>query len=169
MNFSRVSTAPIPGLRQSPSWHDKEHQQKRMLCPSHPIFNYQNVAAALKFLAKAFGFRKYGVPMRRPDGKIHHAAMKLGDDLIMMGCPGPEYKNPKRLGEATQSLYVNVKDLDAHFQRARRTGTTILEEPKDTPYGHRRYGPEDPEGHQWHFAEDIPKSSKPRRPRRSSS
>jgi hypothetical protein len=34
---------------------------------------YQDVAGALMFLAKAFRFRKYGVQMRRPDGKINHA------------------------------------------------------------------------------------------------
>ena len=130
-----------------------------------PYLYYQNVAGALKFLAKAFGFRKYGVQMRRPDGKINHAAMKLGNDLIMMGYPGPKYKNPKRLGKTTQSLYINVDDVERHFQRAKRAGATILEEPKDTFYGHRRYGAEDPEGHQWYFAEDIPKRSKPSRQR----
>ena len=134
-----------------------------------PYLYYQNVAGALKFLAKAFGFRKHGVQMRRPDGKLNHASMKLGDDLIMMGYPGPQYKNPKRLGAVTQSLHINVDAVDAHFQRAKRAGTTILEEPKDTLYGQRRYGAEDPEGHQWYFAEDIPKRSKPRRQRRTSS
>ena len=97
--------------------------------------------------------------MRRPDGKINHAAMKLGDDLIMMGCPGSEYKNPKRLGQATQSLYINIANVDRHFQRARKAGAKILEEPTDTFYGHRRYGAEDPEGHQWYFAQDIKKQS----------
>ncbi len=57
-----------------------------------PYLYYQNVAEALKFLAKAFGFRKYGAQMRRPDGMINHAAMKLGDDLIMMGYPGPSIR-----------------------------------------------------------------------------
>ena len=133
-----------------------------------PYLYYENVTGALKFLAKAFGFRRYGVHMRRPDGKINHAAMKFGGDLIMMGYPGPKYKNPKRLGAATQSLYINVNDVDAHFRQARRAGTTILEEPKDTFYGQRRYGAEDPEGHQWYFAADIPKPSKPRRRRRTS-
>jgi len=128
-----------------------------------PYLYYENVTGALKFLAKAFGFRQYGVRMRRSDGKINHAAMKFGGDLIMMGNPGPKYKNPKRLGEATQSLYINVNDVDAHFRQARRAGTTILEEPKDTFYGQRRYGAEDPEGHQWYFAAEIPKPSKPRR------
>lgn len=67
---------------------------------------------------------------------INHAAMKLGNDLIMMGSPGPKYKNPKRLGKTTQSLYVNVDDVERHFQRAEIAGATILEEPKDTFYGH---------------------------------
>jgi PhnB protein len=120
-----------------------------------PYLLYEDVGAALQFLSKAFGFRKHGRAMHGPGGKVRHAAMKLGDDLIMMGYPGPKYKNPKRLGEATQSLYINVPDVDSHFQRARRAGAKILEEPDDTAYGHRRYGAEDPEGHQWYFAQEI--------------
>ncbi len=126
-----------------------------------PYLLYEDVGGALKFLSKAFGFRKHGRTMLGPDGKVNHAAMKLGDDLIMMGCPGPKYKykNPKRLGQATQSLYVNVPNVDKHFQRARKAGAIILEEPEDTFYGHRRYGAEDPEGHQWYFAQEIKKEA----------
>jgi hypothetical protein len=40
-----------------------------------PYLYYQDLAGALKVLAKAFGFWKYGVQMRRLDGKINHAAM----------------------------------------------------------------------------------------------
>ena len=123
-----------------------------------PYLYYQDVAGALKFLSKAFGFRKHGAQMSDARGKINHAAMKLGDDLIMMGCPGSGYRNPKRLGQTTQSLYVNVDDVDAHFERAKKSGATI-EEPADTAYGPRRYGAADPEGHEWYFAQEI------RRPR----
>jgi uncharacterized glyoxalase superfamily protein PhnB len=135
-----------------------------------PYLYYEDVAGALRWLAKAFGFRKHGKEMPGPDGKINHAAMKLGDDVIMMGYPGPEYKNPKRLGQTTQTLYVNVDDADKHFERARKAGAVILEEPKDTLYGHRRYGAADPEGHHWYFAQEIQaakkrvaRQSKPRR------
>ena len=120
-----------------------------------PYLLYEDVGGVLKFLSRAFGFRKFGHTMKGPDGKINHAAMKLGEDLIMMGYPGSKYKNPKRLGQATQSLYINVDNIDKHFERSRKAGATILEEPKDTFYGHRRYGVEDPEGHQWYFAQDI--------------
>jgi uncharacterized glyoxalase superfamily protein PhnB len=122
-----------------------------------PYLLYADVGAALKFLNKAFGFRRTGAQMRGPNGKISHAAMKLGDDLVMMGCPPSGYRNPKQLGHHTQSLYVNVENVDKHFERARKAGATILEVPADTEYGHRRYGAEDPEGHQWYFAWEIRK------------
>ena len=126
-----------------------------------PYLYYEDVGGALKFLSKAFGFRQFGRPMRR-DGTINHAAMKLGDDLLMMGCPPAEYRNPKRLGQATQSLYINVQDVDKHFARAKKAGAKILEVPGDTEYGHRRYGAEDPEGHQWYFAQELRKRAKRR-------
>jgi uncharacterized glyoxalase superfamily protein PhnB len=121
---------------------------------------YEDVGGALKFLAKAFGARKYGPQMRQPDGKINHASMRLGDGMVMMGYPGPKYKNPKRLRQATACLYVNVNNVDAHFAHARKAGAKILEEPKNTPYGARRYGAEDPEGHQWYFAQELRKRRK---------
>ena len=100
-----------------------------------PYLYYEDVSRALMFLAKAFGFRKYGIQMKRPDGKISHAAMKCGDALIMMGRPPSGYRNPKRLGQATQSLYIGVKGVDKHFQRARKAGAGVLEEPTDTVQG----------------------------------
>jgi len=61
-----------------------------------------------------------------------------------------------------------VDYVNAHFERARKAGAAILEEPKDTFYGHRRYGAEDPEGHQWYFAQEPAKHSKPKKMRRTS-
>jgi uncharacterized glyoxalase superfamily protein PhnB len=121
-----------------------------------PYLLYEDVAGAQKFLSKAFGFKKYGPPHKGADGTISHAAMQLGEHMIMMGYPGAKYKNPKRLGQATQSLYVNVDDVDKHFAKAKKAGAKIIEEPADTFYGHRRYGAADPEGHEWYFAQDIP-------------
>jgi uncharacterized glyoxalase superfamily protein PhnB len=129
-----------------------------------PYLLYQDVAGAVKFLSRAFGFKKSGRAMLGNHGKVTHAAMKFGDDLIMMGYPGPRYKNPKQLGEATQILYVKVNDADEHFARAKKAGAKILEEPEDTFYGHRRYGAEDPEGHQWYFFHEI-KARKPNKRR----
>ena len=134
-----------------------------------PYLLYEDVGGALKFLAKAFGFKKFGDSMRAADGTINHAAMQLDDATVMMGCPGPGYRNPKRVGQATQSLYVNVEDVDKHFRRAKKAGAAIIEEPLDTPYGDRRYGAEDPEGHQWYFAQTIRRAKAKRKTKVKSS
>lgn len=120
-----------------------------------PYLLYEDVDGALKFLAKAFGFKKSGKSFRGADGKTNHAAMQLGEDVIMMGYPGPAYRNPKRLGEATQNLYVSIDAVDMHCERARKAGAKIIEEPQDTFYGARRYGAEDQEGHRWYFAQEL--------------
>jgi len=127
---------------------------------------YEDVEGALKFLAKAFGFKKSGATMKGPDGKLRHAAMKLGDDLIMMGFPGPQYRNPKRLGQVTQSLYITVDDVDKHFEHAKKAGATIIQELEATSYGPRRYGAADPEGHEWYVAEEVKISPPAKRSRR---
>ena len=115
---------------------------------------YEDVAAALDWLAKAFGFRER-MRMPGPEGKILHAEMELADGVIMMGNPGADYRNPKHLGHVTQHLYVYVDDVDAHYEHARQAGAAILEGPEDQFYGDRRYGAEDPEGHQWFFAQHV--------------
>ena len=129
-----------------------------------PYLLYEDVAGAMKFLSKAFGFKKYGAQNRTPDGTINHAAMQLGDAVVMMGHPGPKFKSPKRLGQATQCLYVDVDDVERYFKLAKKTEARIIEELQDTPYGARRFGVEDPEGHQWYFAQVIrrPNSAKKR-------
>lgn len=87
---------------------------------------------------------------------MHHAEVRLADDgIVMMGWPGPDYRNPKSSGSATSMTYVYVDDADAHCEQARSAGATITTEPEDAFYGDRRYSAEDPEGHQWTFATHV--------------
>jgi uncharacterized glyoxalase superfamily protein PhnB len=130
-----------------------------------PYLYYSDVGGVLRFLAKAFGFRRFGPQMRDNEGRINHAAMKFGRDVVMMGRPGGTYRNPKQLGQATQGLYVNVKDVDKHFARAKKAGATVIEELVNTRYGDRRCGFEDPEGHKWYFAQTIPRRRAKRKDR----
>ena len=133
--------------------------------PITPYLYYRDVAGALRFLGKAFGFRKFGPHNRSADGRINHAAMKLGKDVVMMGWPGAQYRNPKQLGEATQCLYVNVANVEMHHAGAVKAGAKIIDELKDTFFGERRYGAEDPEGHQWYFGQTVNKKRAVRRGR----
>jgi PhnB protein len=64
-----------------------------------PYLYYEDVAAAMAWLAQAFGYRDR-LRMTNDDGSIAHAEMERGDAVIMLGTPGPDYRNPKRLGTA---------------------------------------------------------------------
>ena len=122
-----------------------------------PYLNYEDTDTMIDWLARAFGLVERE-SQRGPDGKRMHAEMTLEDGLIMMGSPGGAFRNPKRLGQVTQSLYVYVDDVDAHCARAREAGAEIIEEPCDQAYGDRRYGARDPEGHHWYFAARKPEA-----------
>ncbi len=119
-----------------------------------PYLLYVDVESALAWLSNTFGFCER-LRFPGPDGKIAHAEMELKDSVIMMGCPGPDYRNPKQLGQVTQHNYIYVDDVDQHFEHAQSAGATILEAPEDQFYGDRRYGAEDLEGHHWYFAQHI--------------
>jgi PhnB protein len=120
-----------------------------------PYLLYEDVAGALDWLSRAFGFRET-VRLDGPAGYVNHAEMDVGDgSSIYLGDPGDDYRSPKHLGATTCSVYVYVADVDAHHARATEAGATIIDQLHNEEYGDRRYGAEDPEGHQWYFAQRI--------------
>ena len=119
-----------------------------------PYLLYEDVAGALDWLSKAFGFSER-LRFEDEQGKVTHAEMSLADGVVMMGHPGPAYRSPKRLGQSTQQVHVYVDDVEAHFRHAKEAGATIVAEPSDQPYGDRRYDAEDPEGVRWSFAQQV--------------
>jgi uncharacterized glyoxalase superfamily protein PhnB len=61
-----------------------------------PMIAYEDGIAALNWLANAFGFReREGERMVGPDGLLAHAEMEVGDGLIMLATPSPDYESPK--------------------------------------------------------------------------
>ena len=116
-----------------------------------PYLLYEDCAAALDFLTRALGFTE-DVRMAGPDGKVDHAEVRMGDGVVMMGMPGPDYQNPNRHGHVSQMVYVYVDDVDKHYEQAKGAGAKIISEPQDQFYGDRNYMAEDPQGHQWNFA-----------------
>ena len=130
-----------------------------------PMLAYEDAAAALDWLARAFGFRERGDRYTDDDGTVTHAEMELGDGVIMLATPTPEYQSPKHHAEVCEAarrwlsvpwvidgLHVYVDDVDAHFARAKEADATILSEPNDDGHG-RMYRVADLEGHRWMFSE----------------
>lgn len=120
-----------------------------------PYLLYEDLGAAMDWLVATCGFEDR-VRMPGPDGKPMHGELYMHDDgVVMMGTPEGEYRNPSRLGGATQLVYVYVDDVDAHHVQTSTAGAKILREPADQFYGDRTYTLEDPEGHQWTFTQHV--------------
>ncbi len=120
-----------------------------------PYLYYEDGAAALDWLTRAFGFIER-MRMAGEDGRVMHAEIELGGGVVMLANPPSEsFKSPKSLGANTSSVYVYVNDVDAHFARAKGAGAEILQEPQTQPYGDRHYGCKDPEGHEWWFGQHL--------------
>jgi len=130
-----------------------------------PMIAYENGAAAIDWLVRAFGFRELE-RITATDGTISHAELDLEGGRIFLATPTPDYQGPKRHRETCAAakrwsavpwvidgLSVQVDSVDAHFARAKGAGATILSEPQDNPYG-RLYRAEDLEGHRWMFIEE---------------
>ena len=128
-----------------------------------PMLSYENVAAAVDWLIKAFGFREVGQRYTDDEGHVTHAELELGGALVYLGWPSPDYQSPDhhaqvcdhartwlQISSVIDGVHVYVDDLDKHYERARQGGARIIREPQDEPYG-RLYNAADLEGHRWMF------------------
>lgn len=128
-----------------------------------PMIAYEDGPAAMDWLAKAFGFRERD--RRVENGRLTHGEMDTGGGVVMMATPSTHYRGPRRHREECAAamawhdvphiidgVLVYVDDVDAHFERARAAGATILSPVEASPGG-KRYRAEDLEGHRWMFSQ----------------
>ena len=117
-----------------------------------PYLTVRGAAKVIEFLKKAFGAETVFEPMKRPDGLIMYAELKIGDSRLMMAdaseqCPPTQAQ-----------LYVYVPNIDATYQRALAAGATSSMAPADMFYGDRSASVKDPSGNTWFIAthkEDV--------------
>jgi PhnB protein len=133
-----------------------------------PFLGYEDAGAAIEWLERAFGFREKRDQRYEEDGTITHAELELEGASIYLSTPAG-YASPRTLraeSEAARRSYdnpwvidgnfVEVGDVDAHYDRARAAGAMILREPEEPGIGFRIYTAEDPEGHRWMFGQASP-------------
>ena len=125
-----------------------------------PAMRYRDAAAAIEWLCRTFGFQKHLV-VPGENGSIAHAQLTIGNGMIMLGSPSddevePLMKLPGETGTTTQTVYIVVSDIDAHYQKAKAESAEILREIADQDYGGRLYTARDPEGHIWNFGSYDP-------------
>jgi uncharacterized glyoxalase superfamily protein PhnB len=139
-----------------------------------PYLHYRDPEAALAFLERAFGFRTRFA--HREGGVVRHAQVAVGPHTFMLGPAQPAFRSAPadECPGLHMSIWCYVDDVDAHHERARAAGATILRPPMDQPYGVREYDALDGEGQEWYFTQvldarkmvgaDAPKPRRARRP-----
>jgi PhnB protein len=125
-----------------------------------PYLEVDDAEAAIDFYGRAFGARER-TRMQGPDGKIAHAELEIGDSVVMLSDPFPQFvtKNPKELGGTSVGIFMYVENVDDLFQRAVDAGASSTMEPQDQFWGDRYASVTDPYGHAWQIAthvEDVP-------------
>jgi len=132
-----------------------------------PFIGYEDAAAAIGFLERAFGFTEDRDARYEEAGVVQHAELEVEGARVYVSTPAG-YSSPRTLRDscdlARQAYdnpwvidghFVEVDDVDAHHTGAVAAGATILRAPEEPGYGFRVYTAEDPEGHRWMFGQRI--------------
>jgi PhnB protein len=125
-----------------------------------PYLTIDGAAAAIDFYCSIFGATERA-RMPGPDGRIGHAELDLGQSVIMLADPFPDFGNtaPPALGGTPVTMMVYVEDVDDVFRRAVEAGATTDRPVENQFYGDRAGQFTDPFGHKWFVAthvEDVP-------------
>jgi uncharacterized glyoxalase superfamily protein PhnB len=122
-----------------------------------PSLTLKNSLKAIEFYKTAFGAKVLGV-FPAPDGRsTMHAAIKIGDSILMMGDEMPNQKcmSAESLGSSPISLYVYVPNVDEAFKQAVAAGASVTMPVADMFWGDRCGSLKDPFGYSWMIATHI--------------
>jgi len=129
-----------------------------------PMISYENGVQAMEWLCKAFGFTER-TRWLDDSGRLTHGELTLGDGVVMLASPTPDYQSPihhrehcdaaaawSRTPYIVDGVLVYVENLQSHFDGAVAAGARILSAIETGGPG-ARYRAEDLEGHRWMFME----------------
>lgn len=113
-------------------------------------------AEAIEFYKKAFGAEELN-RLPGPDGKLMHAAIRIGDSTVMLVDENPEWGSisPVTLKGSPVTLHLYVADVDAAWERALAAGAIGTMAPADMFWGDRFAALSDPFGHSWSLATHV--------------
>lgn len=128
----------------------------------NPYLTTNNASALLDFIKNVFEAEELDC-YRHPDGRIAHAALRIGDSVVELSDASEQW------GPTPCALHVYVEDIDAIHNRAVEAGATSLYEPVDHPYGERGSAVKDAFGNNWYIATAIEEVSNEELDRRKQS
>ncbi|MHC0506783.1 VOC family protein [Achromobacter aegrifaciens] len=113
----------------------------------------EGAAQAIDFYKKAFNAEELA-RLPGPNGKIMHAAIRIGDSVMMLMDDFPEWGSlgPKALKGTPVTLHLYVADVDAAMKQAVAAGAQVTMPVADMFWGDRYGQVVDPCGHRWSIA-----------------
>ena len=120
------------------------------------ILTVDDGAKAIDFYKKAFGAEEGG-RLPGPDGRLMHAAIRIGDSTVMLVDEMPEWGSlgPKALKGTPVTIHLYVEDADAFVARAAQAGAKVTMPVAEQFWGDRYGKVEDPFGHHWSVATHV--------------
>ncbi len=118
-----------------------------------PYIVVSDARRAMDWYVEVFGAQRRGELHVNADGTIGHAEVGIGDAVLMFAeasdlWPDVPVRAPDSPATFSHTLHLEVDDVDASTERARRSGASVEREPVDQPYG-RGSVIVDPFGHRW--------------------
>jgi PhnB protein len=110
-----------------------------------PYMLVPDADALIAFLQEVLGAEVLG-RYAAPDGRVMHAALRIGDSRLELGEGGGDYK------PFAMALHVYLEDVDGVYARAVAAGATTTLAPTDQPYGDREAGVKDRWGNAWYLS-----------------
>lgn len=113
-------------------------------------------ADAIGFYKNAFGATEL-TRLNGPDGRLMHAALRVGDSTLMLADEMPEWGalGPKARGGTPVTIHLYVEDADALFAQAVAAGAEARMPVSETFWGDRYGQVVDPFGHVWSIATHV--------------
>jgi uncharacterized glyoxalase superfamily protein PhnB len=124
-----------------------------------PVLTLEDTRKAIEWYKKVLNAEELSISAG-PDGKVMHAAIRIGNSHLMLHDEMMGSKGPRTLGGSPVDLWLYVDDCDAVFKRAVDAGAVAKVPVSDQFWGDRWGVFTDPFGLEWSVAthkEDLTK------------
>jgi predicted enzyme related to lactoylglutathione lyase len=128
-----------------------------------PYIVVSDARRALDWYGAVFGAQRRGQLHVNADDTIGHAEITIGSAVLMLSevsglWPDVPVRAPENPATFSHTLHLEVDDVDASTESARRNGAAVEREPVDQPYG-RGSVIVDPFGHRWMLLRPPPEQA----------
>ena len=133
--------------------HARQQPESLRLRSVGPSFTVADLQKSLAFYRDVLGFTAR--ERWEKDGKLAGIELVAGSARFWLGQDDWQKGRDRVKGVGFRLYCETAQDIDALAARVRAGGGTIVEEPKDEPWGGRAFGFRDPDGFTITFASEV--------------